>query len=131
MIVFQSVFDAQNDGEVRFILRPAVVEILYIQLLSKIEQVPAMPSSSTTTQQRVKRTSPSFSASKTEQETITKTSVLQSSKNQKMRGNGENYTLFSLFEFFLVFRRPLPGLGMNTLSICFLWNFERGMWHFN
>ena len=86
VIVSHSVFDAENDGKVRFTLRLAVVEILPIQLFSiekiekikkgkkcmvfsvspdfsifeQMEQVLAMPSS-TTTQCRVKRTFPSFS----------------------------------------------------------------------
>ena len=85
---------------------------------------------SRTAQRRVKRTSPSFSASKTEWETITKTSVLQSSKNRKIRGNWENHTFFSLFDFFSFFGGS-RSLGMNTLNTSFSRVFEGAMRHFN
>ena len=38
MIVSRSFFDAENDGEVHFTLCRAVVEILHIQLLSKLSK---------------------------------------------------------------------------------------------
>ena len=74
---------------------------------------------STTPRHRVKRT---FSASKTERETITKTSVLQSSKNRKIRGNGEN--LVSVFYIFFIFFDGSHSLGINTLNISFSRAFE-------
>ena len=95
VLVSCSVFEAENGGEVRFTLCLAVVEILHIQLLSKSSKCSARPSSSTT-QDRVKRTSPSFSASKTEWETITKTSVLQGSKNPE-NGKTIYFLIFSIF----------------------------------
>ena len=79
----------------------------------------AMPSS-TMTQLIVKRTSPSFSASKTERETITKTSVLQSSKNRKIRENGENHTLFDFFYFF----RRSPQFGNKYPEYQFFTGFR-------
>ena len=103
-IVSQSVFDTENDDEVRFTLCLAIVEILRIQLLSKLSKWLAMPSS-IAIQHRVKRTSPSFSASKTEGETITKTSVLQSSKVGKSWETEETIHLSPFFIFFSIFRR--------------------------
>ena len=123
VIVSRSVFNAENDSEVCFTLCLAVFEIFAYTTIQKIEQVLAMPSS-TTTQHRIKRTSSSFSASKTEWETIAKTSVLQSSKNRKILGNGD------FLIFFHIFRRP-PQLGTNTMNISFSRVFERAMWHFN
>ena len=72
---------------------------------------------------RIKRTWPSFLASKTEWETSTKTSVLRSSKNRKIRGNGENRTLVSLFDFFRYFRRP-PQFGHEYPEYQFFTGFR-------
>ena len=84
----------------------------------------AMPSS--TTQHRVKRSSPSFSASKTEWETIVKTSFLQSSKNWKIRETEKTIHFFPFLIFYY-----FCSLGINCQNISFSRVFERAMCHFD
>ena len=111
-----SVFNAENDGKVRLTLCLKVVEVLAYAIIEQIEQLLAMPSS-TTTQHRVKRTSPTFSASKTERETITETSVLQSSKNGKNRTNQKRGKVYGFLRF--------PGFSefCNFVEQTILWLF--------
>ena len=75
---------------------------------------------STSARHRVKRTSPPFSASKTEQDTITTTSVLENSKNRKIPGNGENHTLFDFF----LFCSAAPAVGDKYPEYQFLTGFR-------
>ena len=95
----RSVLDAENDGKVRFTLCWVVVEegiastcsICSIVVYAISQQLLDTEKNGLCHRSQCEKLSG---------ETITKTSILQSSKNRKIRGNGENRILFSLFLFF-------------------------------
>ena len=85
---------------------------------------------SITAGRRVKRTSPSFSALKTEWKTITKTSFYKVAIIGKSGETEKTIHLF-LFLIFAIFLGGPRTLGIHTMNISLSQVFERAMWHFN
>ena len=78
---------------------------------------------------RVKWTSPSFSASKTWRETITEHLFYNVAKIGKS-GQTEKTVDLSPFSIFFYFFGGPRSLGLKTLNVSFSRAFERSVWHF-